>query len=56
MGTGSFPGGRGGHGVRLTPHSLLVPKVLEKSRAMPLLALRAGVAYKKDENLPIYVR
>ena len=36
----------------MTPHPHLVPKVLEKSRAMPLLTLRACVAYKKAENLP----
>ena len=47
MGTGSFPGGRGGRGVRLTPHPHLVLKFLEKSRALPLLTLRACVAYKK---------
>jgi len=29
-----------------------VPKVLEKSRAIPVLTLRACVAYKKGENLP----
>ena len=28
-----------------------MPKVLEKSRAIPLLTLRAWVAYKKGENL-----
>jgi len=32
------------------PH--LVPKVLENSRAIPLLTLRACVAYKKGKNLP----
>ena len=32
------------------PH--LVPKVLENSRAIPLLTLRVCVAYKKGENLP----
>jgi len=52
MGTGSFPGGRGGPGVGLTPHPHLVPRVLEKSRAIPLLTLRACVSYKKRENLP----
>jgi len=35
-----FPGGRGGRGVTLTPHPLLVPW-LWKSRAIPLLPLRA---------------
>ena len=50
-----FLGGRGGRGVGLTPHAHLVPKVLEKSRAISLLTLRACVAYKKGENLPINV-
>ena len=36
----------------LTPHRHLVPKILEKSRAKPLLTPRACVAYKKGENLP----
>jgi len=35
--------------VGLTPHPDLVPKVLEKSRAIPLLILRT--AYKKGEKL-----
>ena len=39
------------HGAN--PH--LVPKVLEKGRAIPLLTLRACVACKKGENLPTYV-
>ena len=50
-----FPGDRSGRGVRLTPQPHLVPKVLEKSRAIPLLTLRTCVAYKKGENLPIAV-
>ena len=33
--------------MELTPHPLLVPKVLEKNTAIPLLTLRAFVAYKK---------
>ena len=37
----------------LTYHPRLVPKVLEKIRAVPVLTLRACVAYKKGENLPI---
>ena len=49
----TFPGGRGGRGVGLTPHPHLVPKVLQKSKAVPLLTLRACVAYKKGENLLI---
>ena len=36
------------------PQPNLVPEVLEKSRAIPLLTLRARVAYKKGENLPTY--
>ena len=32
----------------------LVPKVLEKSRAVPLLTLKVGVVYRKGENVPIY--
>ena len=35
----------------LNPHRHLVPRVLEKSRAIPLLTLRAFVAYKNGENL-----
>ena len=48
-----YLGGRCGRGVRLTPHPHLVLKVLEKIRAVSLLNLRACVAYKKGENLPI---
>ena len=40
--------------MELTPHTHLVPKVLEKSIAIPLLTLRACVAYKKGEK-PIYI-
>ena len=40
----------------LTPQSHLVQKVLEKSRAIPVLALMACVAYKKGENLPILIK
>ena len=47
-----FLGGRVGRGVGLTRHPNLVPKVLEKSRAIPLPTLRACVAYKKGENPP----
>ena len=39
--------------VGLTPHPHLVPKVLEKNRAIPVLTLRVCVAYKRGENLPI---
>jgi len=52
MGTVSFPGGRGGRGVGLTPPPPSSAEVLEKNIAIPLLALRAFVAYKKGENLP----
>jgi hypothetical protein len=54
MGTGSFPGVKCGRSVELTPHPHLVPKVLEESRAIPLLPLWACVAYKKRENLPTF--
>ena len=38
------------------PQTHLVPKVLEKSRAVPLLTLRACVTYKMGVNLPnIYI-
>jgi len=40
MVTRSFPGVKGGRGVTLTPHPLLVPWSW-KSRAIPLLLLRA---------------
>jgi hypothetical protein len=51
MGTGSFPGVQAAR-TWSTPHPLLVPKILEKSRAIRLLTLRAFVAYKKGENIP----
>jgi len=41
--------------VGLTPHPPVVPKVLEKRRAIPVLTLRACVAYKKGENLPTWL-
>ena len=47
-----FPGGRGGRGVGLTLHPHLECRGPRKSRAIPLLALRAFVASKKGENLP----
>ena len=47
-----FPGGRGGRGAGLTPHPYLVARVLEKSKAIPLLILRTCVTYKKGGNLP----
>ena len=40
MGTRSFPGGKSGRGVNLTPHHLLVPWSW-KGRAIPLLPLWA---------------
>jgi len=51
-----FPGGRGGRGVGLTPHSYLECRGPRKSRAIPVLILRAFVAYKKGENLPNKIR
>jgi len=42
----------GGRGVGLTPPPPSSAEVLEKSRAIPLLTLRAFVDYKKGENLP----
>jgi hypothetical protein len=50
MGTGSFPAVESGRGVTLTPHPLLVPRSKKQSRAIPLLFLRAFVAYKKGET------
>jgi len=50
-----FHGCRGSRGVVLTPpNHHLMQKVLEKSRAIPLLNLRAYVAYKKGKNLLIW--
>ena len=45
-----FSGGRGGRGVGLTPHLHLQCRGLRKSRAIPLLTLRALVAYIKSET------
>ena len=53
MGTGSFSGVEAA-GVWGWPPPHLVPKVLEESRAIPLLPLWACVAYKKRENLPTF--
>ena len=52
MGTGSFPGveAAGAWGWPPTPH--LECRGPRKSTAIPLLTLRAFVAYKKGENLP----
>jgi len=46
-----FPGGRGGRVVGLTPTPIHC-RGPRKSRAIPLLTLRAFVAYKKGEKLP----
>jgi hypothetical protein len=46
MGTGSFPGIESGRGVTLTPHPFLC-RGLEKSRVIPLLSVRAFVAYDR---------
>jgi hypothetical protein len=50
MGNGSFTGVESGRGVTLTPHSLLVPRSKKQSRTIPLLSLRAFVAYEKGET------
>jgi len=47
-----FPGGRGDQGMGLVPHPHLVYRGPRKSRAMPLLTLRAFVAYKRAKNQP----
>jgi hypothetical protein len=39
-----FPGSKGGRGVALTTHPHLVPRYTERSKAIPLLSLRAFVA------------
>jgi len=48
-----FPGVRGGRDVGLTPHLHLKCRDPRKSRYIPLLTLRAFVAYKNGENLPL---
>jgi len=50
MGKDSFPGVESGRSATLTPHPLLVPRSIKQSRAIPLLSLRAFVAYRKDET------
>jgi len=60
MGTGSFPGVKGGRGVTLTPHPLLVPWS-RKGRAIPLLplwAVRPQCLYKGALYLllPVHTR
>ena len=47
--------GRGGRGVGLTPYPHLVCRGPRRSRAIPVLTLRAFLAYKKCENLPTIV-
>jgi len=45
-----FSGGRGGRSVGLIPHPHLECRGPRKSRAIPLLTLRAFVAYKKGRK------
>jgi len=52
MDTGSFPWVNCGRGVGLITPPHLVPKVLEKIIAIPLLTLRSCVTYKKGGKLP----
>ena len=42
-----FPGGKGGRGVALTISPHLVPRSTGRSRATPLLSLRAFAAYNR---------
>jgi hypothetical protein len=49
-GYGSFPGVESGRGVTLTPHPLLVPRSKNRVELIPLLSLRAFVAYEKVET------
>jgi hypothetical protein len=53
MGTGSFPGVESDRGVTLTPHPLLLLRSKKQIRAIPVLSLRAFVAYKKGETYQI---
>ena len=55
VGTRSFPRVEAAGAWGCLPHLLLVPKVLEKCTAIPLLTLRACVLNKKSENLPTCV-
>ena len=48
MGTGSFPAVKGGRGVLLTTHPLLVPRSL-KSKAIPVPTLWATPGLKRDQ-------
>jgi hypothetical protein len=52
MGTGSILGVQSGRGVTLTAYPLLVPRSRKKSTAIPLLSIRAFVAY--DRVKPTY--
>jgi len=54
MGNGSFPRVEATEAWGRPPHPHLVPKVLEKSRALPLLTLMACLAYKKRWK-PAYI-
>jgi hypothetical protein len=56
MGTGSFPVVESGRGVTLTPHPLLVLRSKNRVELLPLLSLRAFVAYKKGETYLIALR
>jgi hypothetical protein len=47
--------GRSGRDVTLTPHPLLVAKSKKQSRAIPLLSVRAFVAYEKRVKPTIYL-
>jgi hypothetical protein len=51
----AFPGVECGRGVTLTPHPLLMPRS-KNSRDIPLLSVRAFVAYKKGETYPLLLQ
>jgi hypothetical protein len=53
MGTGSFLEVESGRGVTLTPHPLLGPRSKNGVELVPLLSLRAFVAYVKGETYQI---
>jgi hypothetical protein len=42
--------GKGGRGVVLTAHPHILPRHTERSRAIPLLSLRAFMAYRNSET------
>ena len=50
-----FRGGRGGRSVGLIPHPHIECRGPRKSRAIPLLTIRAFVAYKKYKNVRNYL-